>query len=206
MEQNSDQELLVLLTKHLPTSYIQVVQQYQHRLYAFALRLCGSRQDAEDIVQEAFVGAYVSLENYTTQRILGLKLQPWLYRITLHVYQHQVRRTHLHLVPLLLSEDSAALAIEEREEECPETLFEQQEQRAELISLLSRLPERYRVALTCYYFEHLTYQELAELLDQPVGTVKSTISRGVRLLRTALNQHSLERKQLWSKMEFNKTR
>lgn len=182
----NDQALLALLAADLYQHFRQVVLRYQQRLYAFAFRLTSSAQDAEDIVQEAFVSAYVSLENYPAQRVLALKLQPWLYRVTLNVYTHHARGSRLNLVPLDLADDSQALAIEDREEERPETLFDAQERRHELETLVAQLPERYRVAVTCYYFEHLNYQEIAELLDQPVGTVKSTVSRGIRLLRTQL--------------------
>jgi RNA polymerase sigma-70 factor (ECF subfamily) len=161
-----------------------MVMEYQHRLYAFARRLSGSGQDAEDIVQEAFVSAYVSLENYPASRIRALKLQAWLYRVTLNVYTHYKRSSRLHLLPLDLGDESALLEIEDQSEALPETLFERREQQQELENLLARLPERYRVALTCYYFEHLTYAEVADLLGQPIGTIKSNISRGLRLLRT----------------------
>ena len=179
-----EQELLTLLAANLREHFYQVVLLYQHRLYTFALRLTRSSQDAEDIVQEAFVSAYVSLENYPAQRIQTLKLQAWLYRVTFNVYTHSLRHAHLQLVPLDLTDDNAALDIESRAEERPEALFEDQERRQELESLVAQLPDRYRITITCYYFEHLTYQEIAELLEQPLGTVKSNISRGLQKLRT----------------------
>jgi len=182
-----EQELLMLLANNLHQHFYQIVLLYQHRLYAFALRLTRSGQDAEDIVQEAFVSAYVSLENYPPQRIQTLKLQAWLYRVTFNVYTHSIRHTHLQLVSLDLTDDSPALDIESRAAERPEVLFEDQERRQELEILVAQLPDRYRIAITCYYFEHLTYQEIAELLDQPVGTVKSNISRGIQKLRTLSN-------------------
>jgi RNA polymerase sigma-70 factor (ECF subfamily) len=182
-----EQELLMLLATDLYRHFYQVVLLYQHRLYAFALRLTGSSQDAEDIVQEAFVSAYVSLENYPVQRIQTLKLQAWLYRVTFNVYTHTTRRAHLQLVPLDLADDSPVLDIEAQTGERPDILFEDQERRQELEMLIAQLPDRYRIAITCYYFEHLTYQEIAELLDQPVGTVKSNVSRGIRLLRTLVS-------------------
>lgn len=187
-----DQVLLLLLATDLHRHFKQVVLYYQHRLFAFARRLTGSAQDAEDIVQEAFVSAYVSLENYSPQRIQALKLQAWLYRVTLNVYTHHARGSRLQLVPL---DNSPALEMEGEEEARPEWLFEHQEQRQELEMLVAQLPERYRVAITCYFFEHLPYQEIAELLDQPLGTVKSTISRGIRLLRTRLNTPEIAKRE-----------
>ncbi len=201
----SEIELPPLLATDLGRYYADLVLFYQHRLYTFAHRLTGNPHDAEDIVQEAFVGAYISLEHYPPQRIQTLKLRPWLYRITLNVFSHHTRGTHLHLVPLNLSEESQALTIEDNADEQPEALFEQQERQQELEALVTNLPERYRIAITCYYFEQLNYQEVAELLDQPVGTVKSTISRGIRLLRTILNEAEQQGKEQnpWSTMRPN---
>ena len=201
-----ENELPLLLATDLCQYYTDMVLFYQNRLYTFAYRLTGNAHDAEDIVQEAFVGAYVSLEQYPPQRIQTLKLRSWLYRVTLNVFNHHTRGARLHLVPLNLSEESQALALEDDVDERPEALFEQQELQQELEGLVTQLPERYRIAITCYYFEQLNYQEIAELLDQPVGTVKSTVSRGVRLLRPLLNETGQEGKEqnLWSSMRPNK--
>lgn len=181
-----EQELLELLATDLYQHFYQLVLCYQQRLYAFARRLTGSAAEAEDIVQETLVSAYVSLENYPVQRILTLKLQAWLYRVTLNVYTHNTRRTQLQLVPLDMTEGGTALTIEARADERPDVLFEDGERRRELEGWIAQLPERYRIAVTCYYFECLSYQEIADLLEQPVGTVKSNISRGVRHLQKLL--------------------
>ncbi|HEX4204188.1 MAG TPA: RNA polymerase sigma factor [Ktedonobacteraceae bacterium] len=186
MELN-DHELLTLLAYDLRNTFQHLVIRYQQRLYSFARRLTASPQDAEDIVQEAFVGAYVSLENYAPQRVLMLKLQPWLYKVLLNVLNHHSRGARLHVVPFTISEEGPFFDIEDKEDERPEVLFENQERRQELEILLARLPERYRVAVICYYFEHLSYQEVADLLDQPLGTVKSNISRGIQQLRSILS-------------------
>jgi RNA polymerase sigma-70 factor (ECF subfamily) len=187
MEQNED-ALLAKLVTDLRGHFTQLVLGYQTRLYAFAYRLCRSRQEAEDIVQEAFIGAYVALENYTPERIQTLKLQSWLYRITLNTYYHHTRKARLQLVPLIMDEEGSEQSFEDDEHEQPEALFEVKERRQELEALVMTLPERYRVALTCYFFEQLSYQEIAELLEQPLGTVKSNVSRGLRLLRTHITQ------------------
>jgi RNA polymerase sigma-70 factor (ECF subfamily) len=181
----AETELLYSLAHDLHGHFIQVVQRYQQRLYVFACRLAGS-QEAEDILQEAFVSAYVSLENYGPERIRSLKLQAWLYRIVLNVYSHHARAARLHLVPLTPFAESDEYPLEDCPEERPEALFEQREQLTALEECVARLPESHRVAVTCYYFESLSYQEIAELLDQPLGTVKSNIYRGVRRLRATL--------------------
>ena len=77
-----DSQIVALLATDLKRSYERLVSTYWHRLRAFILRQVGSPQDAEDIVQEAFVRAYYALEVYPEQRIMALKLRPWLYKIT----------------------------------------------------------------------------------------------------------------------------
>lgn len=179
--------LLALLAGDLPLRYALVVDRYQREIYTFALRLIGDAHDAEDLAQEAFISAYVSLENYSPERIRNLKLRPWLYRITLNVWRHSRRGARLRLVPLETSiddgADTGAQELANDPEDRPEAHFELGERRQELETLVARLPERYRIPITCYYLEDLSYQEVADLLEQPVGTVKSTIHRGVRLIR-----------------------
>lgn len=192
----SDNELPILLATDLARHYRQVVLCYQSRLYTLALRLTGSPQDAEDVVQEALISAYVSLENYPAWRIRTLKLQAWLYRITLNVFNHYARGARLHLVSL--DQEYTEQPFENCETERPEALLEFRERRQELEALVARLPVRYRVAVTCYYFEEMTYQEVADLLEQPIGTIKSTIHRGVRLVRTMLITSEGREEQSWN--------
>jgi RNA polymerase sigma-70 factor (ECF subfamily) len=147
------------------------------------LRQTGSPQDAEDIVQEAFIRAYHALADYPAERIRILKLQPWLYKITLNVFYRHKSNMHLRCTPLDLSEESVLLEIEDDGQKQPEKALEDREDWRELEALISQLPEQYRVSVSCYYFEELSYREIAELLSQPVGTIKSNVHRGMLLLR-----------------------
>jgi RNA polymerase sigma-70 factor, ECF subfamily len=78
-----DQDMSAALAADLDGSFEQVVVAYQHRLYAFALRLTGNPQDAEEITQDAFVRAYRALATYPASRLRSLALRPWLHQITL---------------------------------------------------------------------------------------------------------------------------
>ena len=189
LRENAD--LPTLLAADLDGYFGQLVLDYQHRLYTFALHQTGSAEDAEDIVQEALLRAYYALGDYPAERVRTLKLQPWLYKIALHVYSNRARQLKLSIVPLNVSEDSSLLDIEDDLRGQPEVAFEDAERVRELESLLSTLPEQYRTAVSLYYFEELSYREIADLLNQPMGTVKSNLHRGVRLLREALAKQSL---------------
>ena len=182
----SDGQLSMQLAAQLDRYYPQLVLTYQHRLYAFALRQSGSPQDAEDIVQEAFIRAYYALGDYPPERIRFMKLQAWLYKITLNVFYGRLRKDKLEFVPLDISEDSLFLDIEDDWREQPDTALENREGIRELEALVYTLPEQFRAAVSLYYFEDLSYREIAELLNHPLGTVKSNLHRGTKLLRQTL--------------------
>ncbi len=177
-------ELADLLATDLDRHFPQLLLSTQQRLYAFAFRQTDSRQDAEDIVQEAFIRAYHALRTYPPERIRLMKLLPWLYKITLHIfYRQSSNASHLQYIPLDLSEESAHCEIEDDADKQPERILEGREDRRILEAMISTLPEHYRVAVNCYYFAELSYREIAELLQLPIGTVKSNVHRGTQLLR-----------------------
>src|SRR5581483_10202512 len=74
-----------------PDTFESIVDDYQRRLYGFALRMTGNREDAEEIVQDAFVRAYRALAKMGAEQRADLRLQPWLYTITLNVTRNRLR-------------------------------------------------------------------------------------------------------------------
>ncbi|WP_422877905.1 RNA polymerase sigma factor [Ktedonosporobacter rubrisoli] len=91
--QPGSEDILTLLATDLDCYYEQLVALYWRQLYVFVLRRARSPQDAEDIVQEAFVRAYLALQRYSAQRILCLKLRPWLYKVAWSVYCNYTGRS-----------------------------------------------------------------------------------------------------------------
>ena len=184
---SGDADIVALLATDLKHSYERLVLTYWHRLNVFVLRQMARPHDAEDIVQEAFVRAYYALEGYSEQRILALKVRPWLYKITWSVYCNYLDRLKLQpWVALDTSEDSALLELQDDGNEQPEEAFEDEERRRELIALVDTLPQRYREVVSLHYFEDLSYQEIADIFNQPAGTVRVAVHRGIGLLRKAL--------------------
>jgi RNA polymerase sigma-70 factor, ECF subfamily len=89
-------------------------------------------------------------------------------------------------IPLDLWEESQMLDLPDPAGDDPELFFENMESQQEMVKLIHALPEQYRLVITCYYFEDLSYQEIAELLDQPLGTVKSRLHRSLKLLKQTM--------------------
>src|SRR5579863_3167602 len=187
----SEADLLALLAVDLESNFQDLVAAYQHRLFAFIFRQTGSRQDAEDIVQETFLHAYFALGNYPVWRIQTLKLLPWLFRIALNIFYSRQRATKVASVPLDLSEGGPQLEMADDREQ-PDAALEKREEIQTLQAYLTDLPGPYREAINLYYFEGLRYQEIAELLNIPIGTVKSNLHRGLRLLRRGFETHRKE--------------
>jgi RNA polymerase sigma-70 factor (ECF subfamily) len=176
------------LASDLDGSFEPLVRTYQDRLYGFALRFVGSRQDAEEATQDTFVRAYRALERYPAERRRELRLRPWLYQIALNVVRNRVRRPALVTVPV---EAQLANGLASQTAQQPESVAERAEGWNDLVAALGELPNRYKTAVVLRHVQGLSYAEAAEVLDQPVGTTKSDVHRGLRLLRERLEAHLL---------------
>jgi RNA polymerase sigma-70 factor, ECF subfamily len=183
-----EQDLPAALAADVDGSFERLVLAFQDRLYAFALRLIGSPQDAEEITQDAFVRAHRALTKYPGSRIRTLALRPWLYQIALNVFRNRVRHRQLQLVPLDQGREEGDLQIEDNKEAQPDTALERAELKASLATLVAALPDRYRLAVVLRHIQGLGYEEMAVILKQPVGTIKANVHRGVRMLREALDE------------------
>ena len=155
---------------------------YEDLVYGIARRSSRCPSDAEDLAQDAFVRAYRALGDYEAARIRGLRLGGWLAAITLNLARNRARRRE---VP-----SSALEAVVEPLDTAPgpATLAEEREADAVWRRRLEALPTRFRRAVELRHVSGLSYPELVEALGRPVGTVKSDVHRGVRLLREMVEQ------------------
>ena len=168
-------------------SFDRIVDDFQRRLYGFALRMTGNREDAEEIVQDAFVRAYRALGKMSDEQRSELRLQPWLYTITLNVTRNRLRSKRPTNVALDALADPDALLRDSVEGPArPETIVEQNAEVALVEKALLQLPMHLRAAATLRFIEGRSHPEIAEILHQPIGTVKSHVHRAVRILRRIL--------------------
>jgi RNA polymerase sigma-70 factor (ECF subfamily) len=177
------------LAEDLEGSFERLVREYQDRLYSFAHRLAGNSEDAEEIAQDAFVRAYRAMKTYEAERIRALSLKAWLYQITLNVARNRLRGKRRKFVSID-ARDADGRALWEPEDDPgsrPDARFEEGRRRADIGTLVAGLPERYRSALILRYMEGLRLEEVAAVLKQPLGTVKSNVHRAVNALREALS-------------------
>jgi RNA polymerase sigma-70 factor, ECF subfamily len=187
----AEQTLPSMLARDLDGAFESLVSHYQDRLYAFAHRLTGNREDAEEVAQDAFVRAYRALASYPAERIRELSLRAWLYQITLNVARNRFRRKRHRVVsidePGPRGGDSAWQVAGDPESQ-PDAMLEKSQRRTNLSALVAQLPERYRSTLVLRYVEGLRLEEVAAILKQPLGTVKSNAHRAVVALRESISK------------------
>lgn len=167
-------------------AFDRLVCAYQDRLYNFALRLLGSPEDAEEVVQDALVRAYRALRrDFTAARARTLALTPWLFQITLNVGRNRRRRRALALAPF---DAALADALPAGPDGCPELQAVRSEWRRALDQALLQLPLAQRAAVVLRFVEGLDYGAIAAATGRPIGTVKSDVFRGARALRALLGE------------------
>lgn len=142
-------------------------------LYRYAFRLSGSQADAEDLTQQTFLIAQQKLHQLRDAD----RAASWLYAVLRSCFWKQQRRRHppgTLLVNLPLEEIAEpAITTEDIDREA-------------LQAALGELPDEFRVVVLMFYFEELSYKEIAEQLEIPIGTVMSRLSRGKQHLRTSI--------------------
>lgn len=162
----------------------RMVNEHQHRVFALSLALTGNRHDAEEVAQDTFLRAYRALVTYSPDRIRELKQKAWLHRIALNVVRNRVRGVRPRLVELNGSEPDHSPG--------PEAGALLKADIDALAVRVAALPTRYREAVVLRHVQELSYEEAAVALGQPVGTVKSNVHRGLKLLRGDEDDHSEE--------------
>ena len=153
----------------------RMVHDHQDRLYALGYALTGNRHDAEEIAQDTFLRAYRALVRYPPDRVRDLKQRAWLHRIAVNVARNRFRGAGPRTLELNGSEQDVGPG--------PEAQALDRVALSAVASALTCLPERYREAVVLRYVQDLSYAEAAEVLGQPIGTVKSNVHRGLMLLR-----------------------
>ncbi|MCM3675938.1 RNA polymerase sigma factor SigW [Peribacillus simplex] len=162
-----------------------IVEIYKDKVFQICFRMLGNRQEAEDLAQEAFVRAYVNIRSFNIQ----MKFSTWLYRIATNLCIDRLRKkkpdyyldAEVAGTEGLNMYSQIASDIAKPEEEV-ESLELQETIQVEIM----KLPEKYRSVIVLKYIEELSLKEISEILDLPVGTVKTRIHRGREALRKQL--------------------
>jgi RNA polymerase sigma-70 factor (ECF subfamily) len=160
-----------------PPTWDAVVREHSARVYRLAYRLTGNQHDAEDLTQEVFVRVFRSLKDYQPGTFEG-----WLHRITTNLFLDMVRR-RARIRFEGLPEDAERI---KGREATPAQIYDDTHLDHDVQSALDALLPEYRAAVVLCDIEGLSYEEIADVLDIKLGTVRSRIHRGRTQLRAAL--------------------
>lgn len=166
-----------------------LVRRYERSVYNTAYRLSGSYDDASDIAQEAFVRAWNNLKSFRGDSAFST----WLYRIATNVFlddrkKKRARREHQSLDEALDLDESSVSRQFEDPSPGPAELAEADERQRIMEAAIATLPDAQRVMVVLYHTQGLAYEEIAEITQMPMGTVKSRLNRARLALRDRLGK------------------
>jgi RNA polymerase sigma-70 factor (ECF subfamily) len=181
------------LSKSTATSdaaaFESLMRTYYKRIYNVAYRMTGNAQDAEDLVQEAFMRAYRSFSSYKP----GLPFQNWIYRIMSNLHIDRFRKqSKLRTVSLdaRIPQDEGHVTFEIPDwTDNPEQAALAQELAEAIQTGLAQLPANFRMAVVLVDIEGLSYEETAEVMGTSIGTVRSRVFRGRQIVRDRVGRY-----------------
>lgn len=187
--QDADAALVARCKQNDLSAFDELVERYQHKIYHYAKRMVGNETDAEDITQDVFLKALQSLRTFREES----SLQTWLFRIATNLCRDTLRRRQREKGWLRLwQERNSEHCSETVEWELPDrradpaTQLLNQELSALLDEAIDRLPVAMREVLVMHDMEEMPYEEIAQALGIPLGTVKSRLFHARARIRQAL--------------------
>jgi RNA polymerase sigma-70 factor, ECF subfamily len=163
----------------------EIVEIYKNSIYQLGYRMLGNRHEAEDIAQEAFIRAYVNINSFNQD----LKFSTWLFRIATNLCIDRIRKKKpdYYLDAEVSGTDGLTMYSQlASNSPLPENELESLELQETVQKEILKLPEKYRTVIVLKYIEELSLNEISEILDMPLGTVKTRIHRGREALRQQL--------------------
>lgn len=164
----------------------EIADRYGSTVYTMAYRLTGDRDEARDLAQDVFVRVYRNLDRYRPGTFEG-----WLYRITKNLFLDRIRRRSRVTIEPWPDEEWREPS---DPDPGPEEQAEGQVLGEPLEDALAQLPPSFRTAVVLCDIQGLTYEEIAAATGWPIGTVRSRIHRGRRLLRSQLDRRGERRR------------
>ena len=187
---STDEELVARSQGGDLDSFNQLVVRWERSIYALAYRTIGREEDARDVCQETFLRAFRALKGFKGQA----KFSSWLYRITLNLCRDWIRRERRQpAAQAPEGVDLVDLASDQTPSETIEDLVARKEISEAVARIMAALPDEQRTAIILKEYHGLTFQEIADMLDCPLSTVKTRLYQGLSVLRRQLDREGVGR-------------
>lgn len=184
----AERDLIAMAATGDSQAFERLIAPYEKRLYALCLRICANREDALDCAQEVMLRIWRSIPKYRFQA----SLSTWCYRIATNTCLDLLRKQKFRPSVSLdaLTEDGFAPANETEDKSDPQAYSEADARKRALEEGIASLPPDMRAALVLRDIQGFSYEEIADILTLPIGTVKSRINRSREKLRQSIMEKS----------------
>lgn len=179
----TDEQIAELVQNGNADAFGDLISRFEAKLKRYARKFLNYEHEIDDLVQDVFIKAYTNIQSFNTE----LKFSPWIYRIAHNTFVNELKRKSKGgfqffdadtILPHLPSDETADGDILDAEIQ------------AEIDSLIENLSPKYREVIVLHYFEHLSYQEISEILKIPITTIGVRMTRARKKMR-----EDYERKQ-----------
>jgi RNA polymerase sigma-70 factor, ECF subfamily len=184
-----DREVVALACKGRETAFRELLARYERPVYSLVVRMVRNPTIAEDLAQEAFIKAFHALGSYDPR----YKFSSWIFKIANNLTIDHLRKRQLDTVSIHGAPDATSGEEQERTRlvvadggENPEEYTANRELGGQIEEAISRLRPEYRTAILLRHVEGRSYEEVAEIMEVPLGTVKTYIHRGRHELKELL--------------------
>jgi RNA polymerase sigma-70 factor (ECF subfamily) len=185
----SDAELVSTAIGGIEASFEELVRRYQRPIVSYVYRMLNDYDNSLDVTQEVFIKVYNSLERYSCD----YKFSTWLYRIAHNAAIDHLRRNSMNSQSLETDNGDGTYQLQiECPNPTPEQDRERSEWRAEIESVVRELPAAYRDLILLRHSRDLSYDEIAEITDLPLGTVKNRLFRAREMMRGLLVERGID--------------
>ncbi|MEO8168362.1 MAG: sigma-70 family RNA polymerase sigma factor [bacterium] len=174
----SDNDILEQIRRGDARKYSIIVDRHKNQAYALAFRLVGEKREAEELVQDGFVRAFRNLDQFRGDA----RFSTWLYRIVYNLCMTRVTRRQPRPDSIDINEEMLDNIFVDEEMGADERM-ETDEYNRMIAEEIQQLPEKFKSAVTLFYLQEMSYEEMTGILNLPLGTVKTNLFRGRNLLR-----------------------
>lgn len=177
-----DYELVKQSVKGNQNAFAELLSRYKNLVYSVVLRMVNDSEEANDLAQEIFIKIYKNLDKYQPE----YKFSTWIIRITTN-----------HVIDFRRKKKQETVSIDDMVYEpsdyiTPESSYIEKERNTSIFSALNSLPDMYKIPIVLYHQQGLSYQEIAQMIGEPLSKVKNRIFRGRKMLKELLSEELKE--------------
>lgn len=184
LDTETDEEIARRVQKGDTELFGVLIERYTPKMLRYARKFLLNRQDAEDLVQEVFLKAYVNIQGFDAER----RFSPWLYRIAHNLFINAIKRKGREPLPFFDPDTifPHPLSLERADKD-----LQEKELKGMLEECLDAIDPKYREPLVLYYFEDMNYADISDVLHIPVSTVGVRLNRGKAMMKKIFSERHI---------------